>query len=77
VLDHFMEVEDFIAVGTKRVNDQDERVLLVPKMKLGILSSNLRHKICSAIRHALSPRHVPAKVLQVQDIPYTVNGKCI
>jgi acetoacetyl-CoA synthetase len=46
-------------------------------MKNGILSSDLRHKICSAIRHALSPRHVPAEVIQVRDIPYTVNGKRI
>ena len=27
------------------------------------------------IRTQLSPRHVPAKILQTQDIPYTTNGK--
>lgn len=46
-------------------------------MKTGTLSSDLRQRICSATRQALSPRHVPAEVLQVRDIPYTINGKRI
>lgn len=77
VLDHFLEVEDYIAVGQRRITDQDEQVLLFIKMRSGTLSTDLRQRICSAIRQALSPRHVPAEVLQVRDIPYTVNGKRI
>ena len=32
-------------------------------------------KIKSAIRSGCSPRHVPAVIKAVPDIPYTINGK--
>lgn len=41
------------------------------------MEESLRSAICGAIRTNLSPRHVPAHVLQVQDIPYTLTGKRI
>ena len=31
--------------------------------------------ITHEIRTKLSPRHIPAKILQTQDIPHTTNGK--
>lgn len=45
-------------------------------MKPGVsLTDDLRARIKSAIRNALSPRHVPKYVLAVPDIPVTINGK--
>lgn len=45
-------------------------------MKPGVpLTEDLRARIKSAIRNALSPRHVPKFVLAVPDIPVTINGK--
>jgi len=39
------------------------------------LTPDLRNKIKAAIRGALSSRHVPKFVLEVPDIPTTINGK--
>ena len=45
-------------------------------MKSGAtLTPQLRGQMKAAIRHALSPRHVPKFVLAVPDIPVTINGK--
>lgn len=77
MLDQFPAVEDYIAVGQRHATDPDEQVLLFVKMREGKLAEELRQRICGAIRQALSPRHVPAHVLQVNDIPYTFNGKKI
>ena len=38
-------------------------------------SEELAQNIRSQIRTALSPRHVPARILPVKDIPYTRSGK--
>ena len=35
----------------------------------------MRAKIRLAVRQTLTPRHVPAKILQVDDLPRTRNGK--
>lgn len=39
------------------------------------LTDDLIQRIRKALRERLSPRHVPAKVLSVPEIPYTVNNK--
>jgi acetoacetyl-CoA synthetase len=39
------------------------------------LTPSFRDEIKSAIRTALSPRHVPKFVLEIPDIPVTINGK--
>jgi acetoacetyl-CoA synthetase len=77
IVDKFSQVEDCIAVGQRRDGDIDEQVLLFLKMKSGNLDAQLRNEIASTIRSLLSPRHVPAYILQVKDIPYTMNGKRI
>ena len=77
MLDRFKEIEDCIAVGQKLVNEQDEQVLLFVKLRSGSLSGDLEKAIRRAIGRSLSPRHVPAQISQVKDIPYTVNGKKI
>ncbi|KAF9067736.1 acetoacetyl-CoA synthetase [Rhodocollybia butyracea] len=72
-------VDDCICVGQRRPDiDQDERVLLFLKMRPGNkFSTSLEKQIRSSIRSALSPRHVPSHIFEVEDIPYTVNGKKI
>jgi acetoacetyl-CoA synthetase len=39
------------------------------------LDEQLKEKIKSALRTSASPRHVPAKIIEVPDIPYTLNMK--
>ncbi|KAK0476711.1 acetoacetyl-CoA synthetase [Armillaria novae-zelandiae] len=71
-------VEDSLCIGQRRPKDLNERVLLFVKMRPGnSLSSVLIKDIRDSIRASLSPRHVPAYIFEVDDIPYTVNGKKI
>ncbi|TPX15237.1 uncharacterized protein E0L32_004514 [Thyridium curvatum] len=77
IVDQFSEVQDCIAVGQRRKLDADEQVLLFLKVKTPPLSDGLRDRIRTTIRKQLSSRHVPAHILEVQDIPYTMNGKRI
>lgn len=41
------------------------------------LSEDLINKIRLTIRKNASPRHVPAKIVQVADIPRTISGKIV
>lgn len=49
--------------------------MLFLKMVQGDLSADLVKRLSSTIRSRLSARHVPALILPISDIPYTVNGK--
>lgn len=67
-------IEDCLAVGQKQ--GSDERVILFVKMMPGeVLTKEFETHLRRLIREHLSPRHVPAIILSVPDIPYTVNGK--
>ncbi|PNP79740.1 hypothetical protein FNYG_06833 [Fusarium nygamai] len=74
VVDKFNDVEDCIAVGRRLPGEADEQVVMFLKMKAPTFKESVE-KIRDAIRQDLSPRHVPALILEVQDIPYTLNGK--
>jgi acyl-coenzyme A synthetase/AMP-(fatty) acid ligase len=67
-------IEDCLAVGQKQ--GSDERVILFVKMVPGeVFTKEFESHLRRLIREHLSPRHVPAIILPVPDIPYTVNGK--
>lgn len=74
----FPYVADSVVVGQRRPGkDDDERVLLFVKLhdaKAG-LSPQQIDDMKKAIRIAYSPRHVPAHIFAVKDIPVTSNGK--
>ncbi|TID20792.1 acetoacetate-CoA ligase [Venturia nashicola] len=74
---HFNSLlSDTLCVGRKRAFDRDETVFLFVKMRSGhLLTDSLRIEIETAIRTSLSPRHVPAFILPVDEIPVTINGK--
>ena len=68
------EVVESLVIGQRW--DGDTRVVLFVLLRDGIeLDENLTLKIKSVIRKNASPRHVPAKIIQVSDIPRTKNGK--
>jgi acetoacetyl-CoA synthetase len=68
------EVVEAIAVGQDWEGDM--RVLLFVKLREGLaLDDALIERIRGAIRANTTPRHVPARVLQVPDIPRTRSGK--
>jgi acetoacetyl-CoA synthetase len=73
-LESLAAVTDSVVIG-QQWND-DVRVVLFITLKEGIeLDAALIKEIKTTIRVACSPRHVPAKVIQVQAIPYTINMK--
>lgn len=69
-------VVESIAVGQ---NWQDDvRVVLFVVLTEGrTLDETLIHEIRTTIRKNTTPRHVPAKVIQVPDIPRTISGKIV
>ena len=74
------EVEESVAIGQLWPPDKptDTRVILFVRLRPGFtLEENLIEKIKKRIRENTTPRHVPAKVIQVPDIPRTKNGKVV
>ena len=56
--------------------DNDVRVVLFVRLAAGVqLDADLEKRIRSKIRTGASPRHVPAKIVAVSDIPRTKSGK--
>jgi len=73
-VDLLEEIEDCVVVGQNWKNDV--RVILFVKMTEGYeLTDEIVVKIKNTIRTNASPRHVPALILPVPDIPYTHNMK--
>ncbi|KAI9197150.1 uncharacterized protein BJ171DRAFT_241045 [Polychytrium aggregatum] len=74
IVESFPQVSDSLVVGQKY--QDDERVIMFLKMAEGhAFNSEIVNAIKAKIRAQLSPRHVPAIVLETQDIPYTLTGK--
>jgi acetoacetyl-CoA synthetase len=70
------EVEEAIVVGQDW--DGDVRVVLFVRLAAGRkLDEDLIKRIKVRIREGCTPRHVPAKVIQVADIPRTKSGKIV
>lgn len=70
------EVIEAICIGQDW--DDDVRVVLFVRTADGVaFDDDLIKKIKTKIRTGASPRHVPAKVIQVADIPRTKSGKIV
>jgi acetoacetyl-CoA synthetase len=74
------EVEESVAIGQLWPPDKptDTRVVLFVRLRPGFsIDENLIEKIRSRIKANTTPRHVPAKIIQVADIPRTKNNKVV
>ena len=70
------EIRESIVVGQDW--EGDVRVVLFVVMQPGqILDDDLRQRIRQTIRAGATPRHVPAKIVEVPEIPRTVSGKIV
>ena len=68
------DVNEALAIGQDWKNDQ--RIILFVILQKNIeLNDELKDKIRISIRNGASPRHVPAKIFQVNDFPRTMSGK--
>lgn len=70
------EVEESIAVG-QTIHDDERTVLFVRLKGNKKLDDELVSRLKKQIKDGASPRHVPAKILQVTDIPRTKSGKIV
>ncbi|HUW38911.1 MAG TPA: acetoacetate--CoA ligase [Rhodocyclaceae bacterium] len=74
------EVVESIVIGQNWPPDEvaDARVVLFVKLAEGVaLDDRLVARIKQVIRDNTTPRHVPARILQVADIPRTKSGKIV
>jgi acetoacetyl-CoA synthetase len=70
------EVVESLVVGQQW--DGDERVVLFVRLREGLtLDRDLAGRIKEQIRRHTTPRHVPARIVQVTDIPRTKSGKIV
>ncbi|WGL59904.1 acetoacetate--CoA ligase [Pigmentibacter sp. JX0631] len=75
-VEQFEEILECIAVEQKWQNDT--RVILFVKLKIDKdLTSSLVSEIKNKLKINCSPRHVPAKIISVPDIPRTRSGKIV
>jgi acetoacetyl-CoA synthetase len=70
------EIEESIVIGQDW--EDDVRVVLFVVLQPGLeLDDELQGKIRKTVRGKCSPRHVPAKIIQVVEIPRTKSGKIV
>jgi len=75
-VDQLDEVVESLVVGQRR--DHDERIVLFVRLRDDVvLDETLQAKIREHIRRNTTPRHVPARIVQVPDIPRTRSGKIV
>lgn len=70
------QVVESLAIGQRW--QEDVRVVLFVRLDDGVvLDDALEQQIRQVIRANTTPRHVPAKILAVTDIPRTISGKIV
>jgi acetoacetyl-CoA synthetase len=74
IVENLEEVADSLAIGQNWQDDQ--RIILFVKPAEGLsLTEELKSAIKKALRENASPRHVPALIVEVPDVPYTYSMK--
>jgi acetoacetyl-CoA synthetase len=70
------EILESVAIGQEW--DQDVRVVLFVRLRDGVaLDAELQQRIRDTIRRSTTPRHVPARIVAVPEIPRTLSGKVV
>ena len=72
------EVMESLVIGQRVPGSDglDERVVLFVRLQAGVaLDDTLRDRIKRHIRERATPHHVPARIVQVADLPRTISGK--
>jgi acetoacetyl-CoA synthetase len=76
IVEQFEEIAESIVVAQDW--GDDTRVILFVRLQSGhALDAAHEPRLRDAVRSGASPRHVPAKILAVADIPRTMNGKIV
>jgi acetoacetyl-CoA synthetase len=70
------EIVESLVIGQKW--EGDERVVLFVRLRDGVtLEADLERRLRQKIRENTSPRHVPARIVQVTEVPRTKSGKIV
>jgi acetoacetyl-CoA synthetase len=70
------EILESLAIGQR--HGDDERIVLFVRLRNGIaLDEFLEQRLRTTIRANASPRHVPARIVAVADLPRTLSGKLV
>ena len=75
-VEKFKEIKESLVIGQEWNNDV-RVVLFIILNKKYLLNEELKKNIKKQIRKNASPRHVPNKIISVNDIPRTKNGKIV
>jgi len=68
-------IEDSLIINLEQEKGKHFMPLFVKLKNETKLTEQLKSKINNQLKTDYSPRHVPDKIIQVADIPYTISGK--
>jgi acetoacetyl-CoA synthetase len=74
IVEGMEEIADSIVVG-KRFNADEKIILFVVLKENEKLNQKIKDEIKLQLRQKATPRHVPAEIFEVKDIPRTISGK--
>jgi len=74
VVENLIEVDDSLIIG-QTVNNNQRIILFIKLNQNKKLDDKMKMKIKQRIKQNCSPRHIPEIILEVKEIPYTINGK--
>jgi acetoacetyl-CoA synthetase len=70
------EILESVVIGQQW--DNDERIVLFVRLRDGVtLSADLEDRVRRRIRENATPRHVPARIVQIAEVPRTKSGKIV
>tara|TARA_Y100000590_G_scaffold333955_1_gene379922 strand:- start:1324 stop:3270 length:1947 start_codon:yes stop_codon:yes gene_type:complete len=76
IVEKFQEIQESLVIGQSWKNDI--RIILFVVLNSGYkLDNKIKEKIKKDIRFNASPRHVPSKIISIEEIPKTKNGKIV
>ena len=75
VVESFDEIADSLVIDTGRLGQEGRLLLYVQPAPGARVDDDLVSRLRSALRSALSPRHVPDEIHEVPGIPRTLSGK--
>lgn len=75
VVESFDEITDSLVIDTSHLGRRGQLLAFVVLNSSSVMTDELVEHIAGAIRNNLSPRHVPDSIMEIPEVPRTLNGK--
>lgn len=75
VVESFDEVQDSLIIDLEMLGRESFMPLFLVMRPGATLDDALRSRINARLRTEISPRHIPNKILEINEVPYTLSGK--